>query len=253
MARKVDPRDEFFRKEPARVMHRMTWPALCAAAFLALILSGATFAAGAADTGFLGMHIQGMSTGTATALGRKSADGVLVRDVALGGPSDMAGVRRGDLILSFAGQRVDSLDRMVKIAGQTKPNQDVKIELLREGKPVTLTMKLGEWPAAWRVGNGAVSSLPESGLTLASLTEKLRKGFGMRWGSVGVIVTVVDPDRSDIGLRRGDLITQVNQATVWAPDQVFAEYKDAKTAGRKELLLLIERVDGYHFMLLPVR
>jgi serine protease Do len=243
-----------FGKERAAMLRRMSRLALrVAAAFVALAFAGAPFAAGAADTGFLGMHIQGMSAETAAALGVKSADGVLVRDVALGGPSDMAGIKRGDLILKFAGQRIDSLDRMVKIAGTTKPKQDVKVELTREGKPVTLTLKLGDWPAPWRVGSGAVSNLPESGLTLASLTDKLRKGFGLRWGSLGVIVTLVDPDRSDVGLRRGDLITQVNQETVWTPDQVFAQYKAAKAAGRKELLLLIERIDGFHFMLLPVR
>ena len=254
MSRGAESRIGLFRVERTRGTHGRARLTLCvAAAFVALTAWATPFAARAADAGFLGMHIQGMSVETAAALAMKSADGVLVRDVALGGPSDMAGIKRGDLILKFAGQRIDNLDRMVKIAGTTKPGQDVKVELLREGKPVTLTLKLGDWPAQWRVGTGAVGSLPESGLTLASLTEKLRKGFGLRWGSVGVVVTVVDPDRSDIGLRRGDLISQVNQETVWAPDQVFAKYKDAKTAGRKELLLLIERIDGFHFMLLPVR
>ena len=75
----------------------------------------------------------------------------------------------------------------------------------------------------------------------------------LRWGSVGVLVTLVDPERKDIGLRRGDLITQVNQDDVWKPEQVVAKYKAAKKAGRKELLLLIERVNGFHYMLLPVR
>jgi serine protease Do len=68
-----------------------------------------------------------------------------------------------------------------------------------------------------------------------------------------VVVTLVDPDRTDIGLRRGDLITQVNQEAVWEPAQLVAKYKDAKKAGRKELLLLIERVNGFHFMPLPVK
>ncbi|HJO74413.1 MAG TPA: hypothetical protein QGH84_04285 [Rhodospirillales bacterium] len=88
---------------------------------------------------------------------------------------------------------------------------------------------------------------------MASLTQKLRKGFGLRWGSIGIVVTLVDPDRTDIGLRRGDLIVQVNQKDVWLPDQLIAEYKAAKKAGRKELLLLVERVNGYRFMPFPVR
>ena len=54
----------------------------------------------AAESGFTGMQIQGMSEKIAKALGRKAADGVLVRDVALGGPADRAGIHRGDLIFN---------------------------------------------------------------------------------------------------------------------------------------------------------
>lgn len=224
-----------------------------AAAVLAVVLLAAPLQARADESGFLGMHVQGMSPATAAALDLKSAHGILVRDVAVGGPADQAGIKRGDLILKFAGQSIDTFEKMVKIAGATKPGQKAKVDLLREGKPVTLTMAMGAWTEAWRVGAGKVAAHPQSGLTMASLTNKLRKGFGLRWGTLGVVVTLVDPDRSDIGLRRGDVIVQVNQDEVWKPEQVIERYDAAKEAGRKELLLLVERINGFHFMLLPVR
>ncbi len=207
----------------------------------------------AAESGFSGIHVQGMSLNIAKALSLKKADGVLVRDVALGGPADVAGFKRGDLILEYGGQKIDSFERMVKIAGATRPGQKIKVSILRRGKPMTLTLKLGEWTELWNLTKTIVAGLPEAGLTLATLTRKMRKGFGLRWGSVGVVVTLVDPDRSDIGLRRGDLITQVNQEEVWKPDQMITKYNAAKKAGRKEILLLVERVNGFHYMLLPVR
>jgi len=37
------------------------------------------------------------------------------------------------------------------------------------------------------------------------------------------------------------------------PEQVVEQYKATKKAGRKDLLLLIERVNGFYFMLLPVK
>jgi serine protease Do len=177
----------------------------------------------------------------------------LVRDVVLGGASDKAGFKRGDLILKFAGKRIDTFNAIVKAVGTTKPGQTVKVAILRNGKLMTLTLTLGKRTAPWLIKKSAVASLPASGLTMASLTQKLRKGFGLRWGSIGIVVTLVDPDRTDIGLRRGDLIVQVNQKDVWLPDQLIAEYKAAKKAGRKELLLLVERVNGYRFMPFPVR
>lgn len=222
------------------------------AACVAAVLLGAP-AGAAAESGFSGLHVQGMSLEIAKALGRDAADGVLVRDLALGGPADMAGIRRGDLILEFAGKKIDSFQRMVKAAGATRPGQEIEVRVLRGGKPVTLSLTLGKRTPPWRVTESKVATHPPSGLTLASLTQKLRKGFGLRWGAIGVVVTLVDPDRSDIGLRRGDIIRQVNQEEVWLPDQVFDLYKEAKKDGRKELLLLIERINGFHFMLFPVR
>lgn len=224
-----------------------------AAAVLAVALLAAPSQARAADSGFLGMQVQGMSGATAAALDLKSANGILVRDVAIGGPADQAGIKRGDLILKFAGQIIDTFERMIKIAAATRPGEEAKVELLRAGKPVTLTMKLGTWTEAWRVGAGTVANHPASGLTLASLTDSLRKGLGLRWGSLGVVVAQVDPDRSDIVLRRGDVIVQVNQDEVWKPEQVIEKYDAAKAAGRKDLLLLVERVDGFRYELLPVR
>ena len=220
---------------------------------LLLAVMAAPGLAGAAETGFIGMQVQGMSAKTAKALGLKSENGVLVRDVALGGASDKAGVKRGDLILEFGGSKIEDFNAMVKAAGATKPGQTVKVSILRAGKPMTLSLTLGKWTPPWKIKKSAVASQPASGLTLASLTQKLRKGFGLRWGSIGVVVTLVDPDRKDIGLRRGDLIIQVNQQDVWLPKQVFGAYKEAKKQGRKELLLLVERVNGFRFMALPVR
>jgi serine protease Do len=199
------------------------------------------------------MQVQGMSDKIAEALSLKSAAGVLVRDVALGGASDKAGFKRGDLILEFGGKKIETVASMVSAAGTTKPGQTVKVIIKRAGRPMTLWLTLGQWTAPWRITKSAVASQPASGLTLASLTSKLRKGFGLRWGSIGVVVTLVDPDRADIGLRRGDLIVQVNQRDVWLPEQVVNAYNEAKKQGRKELLMLVERVNGFRFMALPVR
>ncbi len=231
---------------------RMKPSTVCLAALLAVFVAVFSLPA-AAESGFTGMQIQGMSEKIADSLGRKTADGVLVRDVALGGPADKAGIKRGDLIFKYAGKNIDSFQTMVKTAGSTRPGQEVGVSLVRQGKPMTLKMKLGKWTEPWRLTNTAVASFPQSGLTMATLTQKLRKGLGLRWSSIGVVVTLVDPDRTDIGLRRGDLIVQVNQHDVWLPGQVVEKYKAAKKAGLKELLLLIERVNGFYFMPLPVK
>jgi len=173
-----------------------------------------------------------MSLKIAKSLSLKSADGVLVLDVVLGGASDKAGFKRGDLFLKFAGKRIKDFNTMVKAAGAIKHGQTIKVAILRHGKPMTLSLTLGKWTAPWLIKKSAAANLPASGLTMASLTQKLRKGFG---------------------LRRGDLIVQVNKKDVWLPDQLITEYKAAKKAGCNELLLLVERLNGYRFMPFPAR
>jgi len=88
-----------------------------------------------------------MSLKIAKSLSLKSADGVLVRDVVLGGASDKAGFKRGDLILKFAGKKIKDFNTMVKAAGAIKHGQTIKVAILRHGKPMTLSLTLGKWTA----------------------------------------------------------------------------------------------------------
>jgi serine protease Do len=208
----------------------------------------------AAEFGFSGMHVQGMSEAISEALGMKAQEGVLVRDVALGGPANEAGVERGDLILVFDGVKIDTFKRLVGAVVKTKPGQTVAMRVRRPDGEKELKLKLGQKPPAWSVEKGSVVAFSEIGLTLASVTEKIRKRFNIRWGSLGVLVTLIDPAYADrMLLQRGDMIVQVNQHPVWTPEQVREYYDAAKKAGRAQLLVLVERVGGFEFMMLPVK
>ena len=115
-------------------------------------------------------------------------------------------------------------------------------------------MKTGAWHPSWRIADNAFATIPAVGLTLAALTKKTRDIFSLRWGSTGVAITLVDPEKSaDMDLQRGELILQVNQEAVWMPDQVVAKYRQAKKKGLQEILLLVEGPGGFRFSLLPVR
>ncbi len=207
-----------------------------------------------AEAAFVGMQVQGITPVVAAALGLKGVGGILVRDVALGGPSAEAGFLRGDLIVRFAGREMDTFETLVAVVKGLKAGQSVKATVRRNGAKVELTMKTGVWHPSWRIANGAFANLPSVGLTLAALTKKTRDVFSLRWGSTGVVITLIDPEKStDMDLQRGELILQVNQDTVWLPEQVLAKYRQAKEKGLTKILLLVEGTSGYRFSLLPVR
>lgn len=223
----------------------------------------AASAARAGEAPFVGMQIQGIGPEVADALGLKDAAGVLVRDVALGGPADKAGFRRGDLIVGLAGKPVRSFEQLVSLVGALTSGTPVEATVQRDGgDQATLHLNPGTWPEAWREGPGKFAALPDLGLTLSSITAKVRQQFGLRWGSTGVLVTLVDETKvraaeRPVDLKRGEIVVQVNQQPVWHPDQVLAAYAEARKAGRNNLLLLVEgaegRRNGFRFSVLPVK
>ena len=207
-----------------------------------------------AETGFSGMFLQGLDKRTAAALEMVEPKGVLVRDVAVGGPANMGGVLRGDLIINYAGKEIGTFKDLVQVAGKTKPGQKISMVVARSGKEVKLKLILGKKPVSWRIDKGAVLTIPAAGLTLAAMTAEIRKRFNMRWGSTGILVTLVDEQHADRQiLERGDVITQVNQKDVWKPKQLLREYNAAKENGLDRVLLLVERAGSFHYLLLPVR
>jgi serine protease Do len=227
--------------------------ALCAAlAVMGSVLFPTTARSG--EAAFIGMHVQGMMPDASAALGLESPSGVLVRDVALGGPSAKAKVQRSDVIVRFADQDIDTFEKLLSVVGGLEAGESVKVTVMRAGAKVELILETENWPDGWRIDKGAFGSIPEVGVTVASLTATVRKMFGLRWGSNGVVVSLVNKEMSkDMDLLRGELIVQVNQSNVWQPRQFLAKFQEAKKNGIKHLLLLVEGDNGFRFSLLPVR
>lgn len=211
----------------------------------------------AAEAGFTGMQVQGITESIAATLGLDKAKGVLVRDVDLGSPADKAGLRRGDLIIKFAGQEIDTFNRLISAVGGVKPGEAAAVSVLRNGSTLEMKLLTIKRPQSRRIAKGAFATIPEAGLTLAALTEKVRKGFGLRWSSTGVVITLIDKEKTKgTDLQRGEVITQVNQQDVWDPRQVVAKFQEAKSKGQKSMLLLVEGKEGerngFRFSVLPV-
>ena len=93
--------------------------------------------------GFTGMQIQGLTAPASRALGQTQAHGVLVRDVGLGSPADQAGIRRGDLIVKFDGQAIDTFQRLIASAGKLKAGDKASVVVRRAGQDKTLTLLAG--------------------------------------------------------------------------------------------------------------
>jgi len=223
---------------------------------LALLLIAALAAqppAIAAEAAFVGMKVQGISDKAAIALGEDIPRGVLVLDVALGGPADKGGILRGDMIVKFADVWTDTFEKLVAAVQKLTQGDEIPVTVIRAGETIKLTMRAGKWHPSWRVSKAAFASIPNIGVTFSSLTPKIRENFNLRWGTTGLVITLTDPEKQKThGLMRGDIVLQVNQRPVWEPKQLVDLYNGAKQKDRKFLLLLVEGVGGYRFAYVKV-
>lgn len=230
---------------------RFIFGAFCAMTLMVLALGSGR--ALADERGFLGMQVQGNSPKIAAAMGIDISTGVLVRDISVDGPASNAGVARGDIILSLHGVVLDTFERLVQVAGELRAGDEIDVVVLRLGEKIKLKMAVSGWPDGWQVAKSAFAAQPDLGLTFAALTPKLRGHLGIRWGSVGIVVSVFNESFAGVtSLRRGDVVVQVNQQRVWEPQQFLDAYAKAKEEGRPSLLLLVERTDGFKYILQPI-
>ena len=69
--------------------------------------------------------------------------GALVVDMSPGGPADLAGIRRGDVIVSYNGRRVDNPEKLRRSVLESVAGETVLLKILRDGKPITLKVIIG--------------------------------------------------------------------------------------------------------------
>ena len=101
---------------------------------------------GKVSRGYLGVSVQEVDRELAEALQLSERDGVLVAGVEPGSPADRAGMERGDLIRALDGREVESSSQFRNQVAALTPGSQVQLQVVRDGKPQTLTAQLGTLP-----------------------------------------------------------------------------------------------------------
>jgi len=188
--------------------------------------------------GWLGLVIQKVTPDLAKSFGLKENRGALVAEVVEGSPADKAGIKQGDVIISFNGKEINEYTDLSRMAGLTRPGTKVRLELIRDMKKKEVEVEIGTFSSEAAVAKGPVET--ELGMTLQDITPQLAEHFDLSETS-GVLVTNVIPgsaaDKANI--RRGDIIIEVNRQKVTN----VSEFQKIAKKNKKTLLLLIKRED----------
>lgn len=210
--------------------------------------------------GWLGVRIQMVTDEIAESLGLDKARGALIASVTETGPADKGGIKAGDIVLKFNGQNVPDMRRLPRIVAATKIDEDVPVEIWRDGKKLTVQVKVGELEEAEQAGlldptkpadSGAVNRTVDSlGLSLTGVTPELRQRFGLADTAKGVLVTEVKPNSpaAEKAIQPGDMIVEVSQEEVNSPAELVEKVQSAQKAGRKSVLLLVNRKGEMRFV-----
>ena len=200
---------------------------------------------GRVERGWLGVAIQHVDETLAEALGLDEAKGALVASVMADGPAARAGLRPGDVIVSFAGRPIDAMKDLPRIVAELDSGTEAEIGIRRDGRLETLTAKVGvqaQEGASLATAPAAADGddAPKLGVALVARGEP---------GEAGVSITGVVPGSpaARAGLRPGDVIVRAGSKAVSGPGEVAGAVR-AAASGDKPLLLLVERNDHRRYV-----
>jgi serine protease Do len=204
--------------------------------------------------GWLGVRIQGVTDEIAESLGLDKPRGALIASVNDGGPAQKGGIQPGDVVLNFDGKEIPDVRQLPRIVAETPIEKSVKVTVWRKRKEEAVDVKVGELDESEQVAaadatkQGAATpddttSVKALGLSLSTITPDLRTKFSLAEDAAGVVVVDVQSNSSgaEKQLKAGDIIVEVAQEEVKSPSQVVDKIEEAKKAGRKSVLMLIDR------------
>jgi serine protease Do len=211
--------------------------------------------------GWLGVRIQSVTPEIAESLGLGKARGALVSTVTPDGPAAKAHIEPGDIIVAFDGKEVSEMHRLPRIVAETPVDKSVPVTVLRKGKEIVLQVKAGELesheeaedkPAekeAAQPSPTGVEKIDDLGLSVAPISDAVRKRYDLDKDSSGVVVTntVIDGPAAENGIQSGDVISEASQHEIKAPKDFAELVKKAKKEG-KPILLLVDRKGDMRFV-----
>jgi len=211
--------------------------------------------------GWLGVRIQAVTGEIAESLGLAKAHGALVAGVNDNGPAQKSGIQPGDVILSFDGKPVADMHHLPQLVAETRAGKTVPVALWRKRRQVMLQVTVGKLdetvqvaakaPAKRKPPSADTGTLKMLGLTLSNITPDLKDQFSLSDAKGVVVVDVTkDSPAAEKGLRPGDVIMEASQDEIKSTSQVAGKIADAKSAGRKSILLLVERKGDLRFVAL---
>ena len=208
--------------------------------------------------GYLGVVIRDVKEDDVAKHKLAKREGIMVENVYPDTPASKAGMKDKDVIMGLAGKPVPSVEQLRTVIADSAPGAKVKLDVVREGKPLTLDVTVEEQPEEMPAAmNSTVDQ--ELGLNLQTLTDDIAGQIeiggkaGVYKGEHGVLVTDVDPDgaAARAGIKPMDLIKKVGNKPVSTAGEYIAARKGLTL--EKGVLLLVKTGEAAKLVLVKTQ
>jgi serine protease Do len=201
--------------------------------------------------GWLGVSIQPITPELAKQFTLKEDKGALVSDVTEESPADKAGIRRGDVIVAYSDKEVDEPLSLRNMIANTPPGSEVKLKILRDGKPVTIRVTVAELPATMQKTLGEFDNQLR-GVHVRDITPEARKDLDIPKRITGVVIADIEEGSPAEGiLAKNDVILEINKKRIHNVKDYEAAAKTTKP--EQSMLVLIYRKGVTTYMTLSPR
>ncbi len=175
---------------------------------IAIHIARTLIAYGKVERGWLGVAVEPLTPDRARTLKLEGTKGVVIAEVTKGGPAERAGIKKGDVITAYDGKAIPDPVSLQNGVSMTAPGSQVKVTLLRDGKRLDVTVKIGDTKEQEKIlGASAGQRL---GAEFRDLNKTEAAALGLE-SPLGAVITTIDPKGllAVAGFEKGDVILQI--------------------------------------------
>ncbi len=159
------------------------------------------------------------------------------------------------MIVSLNGEPVRDARTLARRISSMAPGTSIKLGVYRGAKEEQLSLVLGELPKDRQARASTQENRDSPSTDLPRLGLSLAPAAGVSGaGTQGVVVTQVEQDGAAAahGFKTGDVILDVGGKAVNAPADVSRAMNDAKTGGKRTVLMRVKSEQGTRYVAIPV-
>ncbi len=206
---------------------------------------------GTVHHGYLGIGMNDVTPDKTSFFDLPDATGAIISQVTPDSPASRAGLKSGDVLREIDGRKIVNGGALQVAVSEMTPGNVISLGILRDGKPQTVKVTVGEFHANAEVADNSGSGGGQHGklgLGVAELTPAMRQQMNIPDHVKGAAIESVRPGSpaDDAGLTPGDVILEVDRHPVQGPDS-FVNQVHSVPAG-KDILLLVWAKGGQSYL-----